>query len=630
VGKSVVFNQLTGLHQHVGNWPGKTVKKAEGTLVYGGYTVDVVDLPGIYSLSTYGLEEIVSREYIVVEHPDAIINVVDASSLERNLFFTTQLMELEPNLIIALNQMDIAEKKGIRIDVEKLVELLGAPVVPMTAVKNVGLMELMAEVVEMHEKKTPHVKSPPFGSEIEAIVSDLTEDACGVETLYPRRFVAIKLLEGDEEMEKVSYSQVPMVREKVEEARRRIEEIHGHDASSALTSERYANASRIASQVTSNVESRRSRWASLEDATSHPVLGYVVMVSVVLGMFISVFTLGDYASSLLGQGFAVLEKAYYAIAGAGSLQSFFWNGFAGGLIAGTTIALPYIVPFYLALSLLEDSGYMARVAFLMDSLMHKIGLHGKGFIPIMLGFGCNVPAILASNIMETERERLICAFVSSLVPCAARSIVIMGIVATYLGLGPATALYLIDFIIIFVLGRIAFKTLPGEPVGLIMEMPAYKRPSVKITAQRTWFRLKDFVYEAFPVIMAGNFVVYLAKILGFLNVAERVLSPVTVLWLGLPAATGVVLIFGVLRKEMTLILLASIMGTTNFALILTPAQMFVFAFVVMLYVPCVATIAVLAREFGARRAALISVIEIAVAVSLGGIIFRILSLFGIH
>ena len=630
VGKSVVFNQLTGLHQHVGNWPGKTVKKAEGTLVYSGYTVDVVDLPGIYSLSTYGLEEMVSREYIVVEHPDAIVNVVDASSLERNLFFTTQLMELEPHLIIALNEMDVAEKKGIRIDVDKLSELLGAPVVPMIATKNVGLMELMAEVVDLHEKKLPPVKPLSFGSEIEGIISDLAKEAVGVVTPYPRRWVTVKLLEGDEEMENVSFAQVTLLRDSVETARKRIEEIHGHDAASALTSERYINASRIASEVTSNVEPKRSRWVSLEEATIHPVLGYVFMVAVVFGMFYSVFTFGNYTSNLLSQGFTVLENAYYTAVGLGPLQYLAWNGLAGGVIAGTTIALPYIVPFYLALSLLEDSGYMARVAFLMDSVMHKIGLHGKGFIPMMLGFGCNVPAILGSNIMETERERLICAFVSSLVPCAARSIVIMGIVATYLGFGPAAALYVIDFILIFVLGRIAFKTLPGEPVGLIMEMPAYKLPSAKITAQRTWFRLKDFVFEAFPIMVAGSLIVYLANILGLLNVVQWLLSPVTVLWLGLPAATGVVLMFGVLRKELTLILLASIMGTTNFALILTPAQMFVFAFVVMLYVPCIATIAVLAKEFGARRAALISVIEITVAVSLGGVIFRVLLMFGIH
>ena len=629
VGKSVLFNQLTGLHQHVGNWPGKTVKRAEGTLVYGGYIIDVVDLPGIYSLNTYGLEESVSREYIVTEHPDVIINVVDASSLERNLFFTTQLMELEPKLIKALNLMDIAEKRGIQIDTEKLSELLGVPIVKVTATMNIGIMELMAEVVKLHERNTPSVKPLPFGPEIEGVISRLAEGASQVKTPYPSRRLAVKLLEGDEEIEEASFSQEPVLKDDVEKARTRIQEIHGHDVTSALASERYSIASRIASEVTASVELRRRRLKGLEEASSNVVLGYIIMVIIILGTFYSVFTFGDITSRLLGQGFTILESLYYSTLGSGAVQSTVWNGLVGGLIAGTTIALPYIVPFYLVLSLLEDSGYLARVAFLMDSLMHKIGLHGKGFIPMMLGFGCNVPAILGSSIMETERERLICAFVSSLVPCAARSIVIMGIVATYLGFGPAAALYAIDFVLIFILGRIAFKALPGEPVGLIMEMPTYRLPSAKITAQRTWFRLKNFVYEAFPIMVMGNLAVYIANTLGLLNIAGWALSPVTVLWLGLPAATGVVLIFGVLRKELTLILLASMMGTTNFALILTPAQMFVFAFVVMLYVPCVATIAVLLREFGAKKAALISLVEVAVSISLGGIIFRVLLLFGI-
>ncbi|MDP2899973.1 MAG: nucleoside recognition domain-containing protein [Candidatus Bathyarchaeota archaeon] len=231
--------------------------------------------------------------------------------------------------------------------------------------------------------------------------------------------------------------------------------------------------------------------------------------------------------------------------------------------------------------------------------------------------------------METERERLICAFVSSLVPCAARSIVIMGLVATYLGFGWAVALYAIDFVLIFVLGRIAFKALPGEPVGLIMEMPGYKRPTVKVTTQRTWFRLRDVVFEAFPIMVAGTLVIYAANAVGLLGLVQVALSPVTVWWLGLPAATGVVLIFGVLRKELTLILLASIMGTTNFALILTPAQMFVFAFVVMIYIPCIATIAVLAKEFGRRTAALISLTEVSLAVVLGGVVYRVLLLIGV-
>jgi hypothetical protein len=238
-----------------------------------------------------------------------------------------------------------------------------------------------------------------------------------------------------------------------------------------------------------------------------------------------------------------------------------------GLVAGTTIALPYIVPFYLALSILEDSGYLARIAYLMDFAMHRIGLHGKGFIPLMLGFGCSVPAILSSRIMETERERLICAFAASLIPCAA----------------------------------VAFKALPGEPVGLIMEMPSYRMPTAKVTASRTWFKLEHFVKEAFPIMVAGNMVLVLARMAGLLGSIQWLLRPITVGWLGLPAAVGVTLIFGVLRKELTLILLASMMGTANFAQILTPVQMFVFAFVVMVYVPCIATIGVLAKEFGLHR-----------------------------
>lgn len=628
VGKSVIFNQLTGLHQHVGNWPGKTVKRAEGTLVHDGYTIDVIDLPGIYSLSTYSLEETVSREYIAVEHPDALINVIDASALERNLFFTSQLLELEPHLIVALNLMDIAEKRGIRVDVHRLSDLLGVPVVATTAVKDIGLHELMDEAIKLHREGTPTSRPLTFGPEVELTIRDIMKTLGGFETPYPLRWVAIKLLEGDEEIEKLAYAACPGCQEQVVAVRRRIEEMHGHDAASVITSERYIQASRIAASASTHVEPGKSIRRSFEDATSHPVFGYAIMMGVVVGMFLSIFAVGDFATGILGAFFDALRGAYFATLGDGAVQTFVWSGLIEGVIAGISIALPYIVPFFLVLSLLEDSGYLARIAFLMDSLMHKIGLHGKGFIPMMLGFGCNVPACLGCSIMETERERLICAFVSSLVPCAARSIVIMGLVATYLGFEWAVALYIIDFVIIFALGRVAFKALPGEPVGLIMEMPTYKLPSSKITAQRTWFRVKDFVYEAFPIMVAGNLIIYVANALGLLNVVQDLFSPVTVWWLGLPAATGVVLVFGILRKELTLILLASIMGTTNFALILTPVQMFVFAFVVMIYIPCLATIAVLAKEFGARTAAAISVVEVFLAVALGGVIFRILSLLG--
>ncbi|MCX6654930.1 MAG: ferrous iron transport protein B [Candidatus Bathyarchaeota archaeon] len=623
VGKSVIFNQLTGLHQHVGNWPGKTVKRAEGTLSFGGYTIDVVDLPGIYSLSTYSLEERVSREYIAVEHPDAIINVVDASALERNLFFTVQLLEIEPHLVVALNQMDVAEKKGIRVDGAALSRLLGVPVVPTTATRNEGLQELMVEAVRIHEEDKPTSKPLDFGPEVEVVINGLVADLVDVNTPYSAFWVVVKLLEGDEELETLAYRHKPTIETTVTTARRKVEEIHGHDVVSVIASERYAQASRIASEATTHVEPKSNAWKRLEEATDHPIYGYAIMIAIIVGMFYSIFTFGDYTSKLLGAAFDFLKASYYSALGSGPIQGFLWNGLIEGAIAGASIALPYIIPFFLILSLLEDSGYLARVAFLMDSVMHRIGLHGKGFIPMMLGFGCNVPACFGCAIMETERERLICAFVSSLVPCAGRSIVIMGLVATYLGFGWAVTLYALDFLLIFILGRIAFKVLPGEPVGLIMEMPSYKIPTVKVTGQRTWFRLKDFIVEAFPVIIIGNLVIYIANQAGLLNLIQGVFTPVTVWWLGLPAATGVVLIFGVLRKELTLILLASLMGTTNFALILSPSQMLVFAFVVMIYIPCIATIAVLSKEFGARTAALISLTEIVLAIVLGGIVFRV-------
>ena len=231
--------------------------------------------------------------------------------------------------------------------------------------------------------------------------------------------------------------------------------------------------------------------------------------------------------------------------------------------------------------------------------------------------------------METERERLICAFVASLVPCAARSMVIMGLVAAYVGFKWAVLLYVIDFVLIFILGRMAYKVAPDEPVGLIMEMPSFRMPSLKTTAQRTWFRLKDFVFNALPIMVYGNFVIQVAAIIGLLQVVEGLMSPITVGWLGLPTAAGVVLIFGVLRKELTLVLLGTLMGTTDFSMILSPIQMFVFAFVVMVYVPCVSTIAALVKEFGVKNAGIISAVQVLTAVLLGGIILRLFPLLGL-
>ncbi len=626
VGKSVIFNQLTGLHQHVGNWPGKTIEKAEGTLVFEGKEIEIIDLPGIYSLSTYSIEEIISREYIAVEHPDVLINVVDAGALERNLAFTVQLMELEPKLVLAVNQIDVAENKGIIINTEELSKQLGVPALPTVAVKGTGLTDLMATAV----RAVGEAPSTPllYGSEIEESIESI-KGKIEVQTPYPVRWVAIKLLERDNEIEEIIYDAHPELRETVEKERFRLESAHGHDFVSIIASERFALAHRIANNATRHVAPQKSIGKRIEDVASHPILGYVMMIVSVLAVFYSIFSFGDWLAGVIDGFFAVINTAYFNALGESWTTTFFWNAVIDGFIGGMVVAIPYIGPFYLVLSLLEDSGYLARVAYLMDSAMHTIGLHGKGFIPVMLGFGCNVPAVLGARIMETERERLICAFVASLVPCAARSIVIMGLVATYVGFKWAVLLYVIDFALIFVLGRIAYKVVPGEPVGLIMEMPGFRLPSIRTTGTRTWFKLKGFINEAMPIMIAGNFIVQLASILGLLDIIESIMSPITVGWLGLPSAAGVVLIFGILRKELTLVLLGSLAGTMDFSTFMTPVQMMVFAFVVMVYVPCVSTIAALVKEFGYTKAGIISAVEVLVAVVLGGVLLRVLPFIGL-
>jgi len=626
VGKSVIFNYLTGLHQHIGNWPGKTVEKAEGTLHFKGYTIDIIDLPGIYSLSTYSIEEQISREYITVEKPDVVINVVDASVLERNLYFTLQLMELNVPLVLALNQVDMAKKKGIEIDVEKLEKLLGIPVVPTVAIRGIGIFKLLERAVEIAEKRETPKMVVKFGKEVEDGIAKLVKMLEGVHCRYPPRYVAIRLLEGDEELEKEIERLNPEVVATAKKISKELEELHGHSCSTVIMAERYEIAGHIAREVQKLSSSTKPRLEErLHNLTTHKIAGYVIMILSLLAIFYSIFTAGGYLSEFLNELFYVTEPLFYELFGTGAIGKLMWSVMEG-VIAGITIALPYIVPFYIVLYFLEDSGYLSRIAFLMDNIMHKIGLHGKAIIPLILGYGCNVPACLGCRIMETERERLLAVFVTTLVPCAARTVIILGLVGKYLGIEYALALYIFNLAIIFALGRLAFKVLPGEPTALIMEMHDYRWPHLKTVLKQTWFRLLEFIKIAFPLIILGSFTIKLIEVFGLLEPIALALSPVTVTWLGLPLITGIALIFGVLRKELTLIMLATLFGTTNFAEVpgFGPIQMIVFTIVTMFYIPCISTIAALIKEIGWKKALIITIFEILFAITIGGIAYRIL------
>jgi ferrous iron transport protein B len=552
-----------------------------------------------------------------------VVNVVDACVLERNLFFTLQLLELKVPIIIALNMTDLAKEKGIRIDETKLSDLLGVPVVSTVGVKGIGIDKLVEKAIEITEGKLEaKPKEIKYGKEIEERVEKLENLLREAEMPYSSRFVALKLLEGDEAIIKELLKVNAKIVKTAEKYAREIERIHGEPCSVVISSERYAIANRIVKEVQTTVAPARISLADkVDELITHKTFGYLIMLGVMLSVFYIIFTLGGFLSTLISDFFDMFKPQTFGVT-----QEILWEGVVGGFVAAVTLVLPYVLPFYLLLTILEDSGYLPRVAFLLDNVMHKIGLHGKAIIPLILGYGCNVPACYSCRIMETQRDRLIAAFVITFVPCTARIIVILGLVASFVSMEWAYTLLLLDLVIILIMGRLAFKALPGESMGLIMELHPLRMPSRRVVLAQTWARLKAIIYMVFPIYVVGGTILAVMHIFGYLRPIEAFLAPVTVSWLGLPSVVSILLLFGVIRKELVIVMPAVLFGTTNLAKVFTPEQMIVLAFVTMIYVPCVATFAMLKREFGWKTALLIAIFEIAFAVLLGGIFFRILQL----
>jgi ferrous iron transport protein B len=623
VGKSSIFNQLTGLGQIIGNWPGKTVEKAEGMLFHHNKHIKIIDLPGIYSLSTYSQEEIVSRDYIALEHPDVVVNVVDATSLERNLFFTLQLLEMGAPLVIALNLIDAAKKKGIIINEKKLQELLNAPVVPTIATQGVGVHEIVDEAINQASKtSSTNQNGIRYGPEIEKRIEKLQQVLKKISIDYPIRWTAIKLLEGDSEIITTVGKKHPDIIIAAKILAEEITEIHKEPCSTVIASERYAVAARIVKQVRTFTESEKpSATERLDALTMHSVTGYLLMFVIMLGILLFMSFFGGWFSGTIENLFESINPGWTGI-----WADLFWNGGIVGLYATLAVAFGFILPFYLILGFLEDSGYLPKIAYLMDRPCHLMGIHGKACIPLLLAFGCNVPACVGCRIMETKRDRFIAIFLSTLIPCSARTVVILGLVGAYIGVQWALLLYLFDFALILLIGRILNRFLPGSSIGIIMELPPYRFPSAKVVIKQAWNRFKPFLLTALPFIIIGSVIIEAMRLTGLLSLVSNALSPITVVWLGLPAFTGFLFIFGVLRKEAALVLLMTAAGTTDISAVMSPVEMIVFALVIMIYIPCVATIAALIREIGWKKTGLISFTEIGLAVFIGGVAFRLLSL----
>jgi len=624
-GKSTVFNYLTGLHQHIGNWSGKTIEKLEGTLFYKGYTIDVLDLPGIYSLSTYSVEEKISREYILSQKPDFVVNIIDSTNLERNLIFTLQLLELECPIILVLNMVDLAKKKGVTIDSHKLQDILDLPVLRTVASRGFGLTDLIDKAIELKGKETRHVP-PRYGKEIESSISELSLSLRDTDLPYPERWTAIKLLEKDGEITGKIRVKKPEVLVKTDQLRIKLEEIHGHDSSVVIADERSHLASRITREIVNILPHRKLSLNDRLDAiTTHKITGYLFMFLILGGMFLTVFSFGNWLSGRLEMIFVNWHDWWILNVGVSFVAALGWAAIES-VLALIQIAFPYILPFYIILYFLEDWGYIARISFLMDHIMHKMGIHGKGCISFIIGFGCNVPGCLSCRIMETRRERFITAVLVTLVPCSAVSVIIFGLVGKYVGLWWALGLYVFAMVLILLLGKLSSKLVPGEPVELIMPMPDYKTPHLRTILAQTWEALKEFVFIAAPIVIISGVLIQAINLAGWMPAISSLLSPVTVTWLGLPAMTGILLIFGILRKELILVMLAAYLGTTNFADALTSQQMITLAVVSMFYIPCVATISVLWKDYGWKKALAISIIEILFAIILGGLVNRLLDL----
>jgi ferrous iron transport protein B len=628
VGKSVIFNQLTGSNQIIGNWPGKTVDRAEGTLHFEGRDIKVIDLPGIYSFSTFSMEEIVSRDYIALEHPDAVINVVDASVLERNLFFTLQLLEMNAPLVLVLNQIDIAKNKGILINKDQLSDILGVPVVFATATRGEGIYEAVKEAVKIATDK-PASKPLRYRKDLEEQIEKL-EDIIEKENLnlgYPSRWIAIKLLEGDTEIAKLIDAKSKNVLRQSKLITAEFEKNCQEKCFSLIASERYALANSIVSSALHQDEIWHPFTDKLDWFTTHRILGYVAAFAVIGGLLLWTFFIGTTLSNFISQGLNLIHPINPEWSTSAPLLSVILNGLWGGFDAGLTLIIPFVIPFYLLLAFIEDSGLLTRVAFMMDSAMHKIGLHGKALIPIILGYGCSVPAIQSCKIMETRRERLLAAFAITFAPCSARTIVLFGMVGLFVGIPWALLLYVVNLAIIFAMGRIAMKTVPGKSTGLIMEMSSFKRPSLKIALKQTWTRTKSLIYVVFPIYIIGSALIQALYVYDILSPISNALYPLTVLWLGLPAFAGVLLLLGAVRKELIILGAVAILGTTNLLTGFAPLQLVVMALVAMLYIPCVSTMAMLGKEFGWKTATIISLANIGTALIIGGITFQLLNLF---
>ncbi len=615
-GKSTLFNSLAGLKAETSNFPGTTVKHAHSLVNVEGRLLQVVDLPGTYSLSPCDPAEKVALTHLFKERPDLIVNVVDASVLSRSLEFTLELLELEQPMIVALNMMDLAEKKGVEVDIAGLARRLGVSVIPVIASHGRGLKELLVAAFNCLDAGCP-VRAPRWSADTEELL-----DRVGA-ALHPGacvfgncRFTAIKWLEADRSFCTDILRDVDApLKGLIDSAKESLESARRVPAYEAVSAERHHLALKIFEETCRVRGARRLRWDSrLDSVLLHPVLGYPVLAAVFFAFFFIIFGIGSPLENLLLKPMSHIRGDLSALLGKG-LAFHVADGLVQGIGGGVAIVLPYFLPLLILLAVLEDLGYLARAGFLLDTFMHRIGLHGKSVSPFILGFGCNVPAIVSTRILESRRDRVITSLLIPFIPCSARSTIILALVAFFLGPVWALGFYAFNILAVAAVGRLLTLFNPEPSPGLILEIPSLKSPSLRNVLQKTFLELKSFVRFAWPLLVAGSVVLSLFQLLGLDRILNAALSPLVVHALGLPRELGITLVFGFLRKELSLVMMLQALGVGYHDLlsVITREQILIFSVFVSFFIPCLSTFAVLWREMGKRVAFLSAALSIAAA-----------------
>jgi ferrous iron transport protein B len=628
-GKSALFNAVAGLKVDSSNFPGTTVKHTHSEVNVAGKVFNIIDLPGTYSLNPSDEIEKVALSHLFFEEPDLIINVVDASILGRSLEFTQELIELGYPMVIALNMIDLAEKKGIKTDIQKLEKYLGVPVIPTVAIHGRGIKELLVtalQTLEEHRPITPLKWARDVEEKVEEFQRAIPEN---FPVVGNRRFTAVKMLEvGKRFFIQTLEDMSPDLKKARDKVRDDLEKMHGVPAYEVIAAERHHLAAKIFEESSEVVRIRKIGWLErVDDIIMHPFFGYLILISVFLAFFFIIFQVGNPLEELLLNPIGSLRSFLSSQLGTGILF-YLLDGLLQGIGGGLAIVLPYFLPLIFLMSVLEDIGYLSRASFLMDTFMHRIGLHGKSVSPFILGFGCNVPAIISTRILESRRDKVITTLLIPFVPCTARTTIILALVAFYLGPVWALGFYVFNIILLGVLGKIISFFYKEPSPGLILEIPTLKVPSLKNIWKKTYFQLKAFVKFAWPVLIAGSVVLAIMQFFRMDRVINVLLSPLVEKALGLPQELGVTLVFGFLRKELSLIMMLQALGVEyqNLMSVITKEQLVVFTVFVSFFIPCLSTVAIIWKEVGKKIAFLSVGLNITVAVILSLLIRLIISL----